>query len=61
MAYYEYKQVRDLLIDAGKLDKYSQPMDKEKYGETLEAGLDGNIHTIAADYIRELLTKLDTP
>jgi hypothetical protein len=54
MAYYSYKRMRDILIDAGWIDKYGNPVDKDKYGEFLETGYDGNMWDIAADYFESL-------
>lgn len=51
MAHYNYKDVRNILIKEGYLDEYVDPVDKEKYGETLSVGLDGNIWSILTDYL----------
>lgn len=55
MVYYEYKKVRDLLIEHGYLDKYGCPAHIEEHGEELTTDYDGNIHSIAAKFIKNLI------
>ncbi len=54
MAYYSYKRVRDILVEAGWIDKYGNPVDAEKYGDELETEYYGNLWDMAADYIESL-------
>lgn len=54
MAFYEWKKVRNRLIEAGWLDSTASPINKDKYGEFLCTQYDGNFHTITDDYIDEL-------
>lgn len=60
MAYYEYKRVRDLLIESGYCDQHGNPANKNLYGDLLETDYDGNIHTMAADRIEQLENALRT-
>lgn len=58
MAYYAYKTVRDLLMDAGGyLDECAEPLDKEKY-EDADCNYDGSLWLMASDYIEELQNKI---
>lgn len=54
MAYYSYKRVRDILMKAGWLDEYGNPVDTEKYGDELETEYCGNLWDVTADYIESL-------
>lgn len=55
MAYYSWKELRDVLMSCGKLDQFGEPIDKDTHGDLLECDYDGNIHEIAADTIRGLI------
>ena len=59
MAYYEYKKSRDILINAGLLDKYGEPLDKIRFPEGLESDCDGSHWTIAAEYMLSLEAERD--
>lgn len=54
MAYYSYKRMRDILISAGWVDKYGNPVDVCKYGSELETDYDGNLWDMVADYFESL-------
>jgi len=53
MSAQNYKVVMDILIKAGKLNKYGDPVDKS-YGQFTDASEDGNLWLVVADYIKEL-------
>lgn len=54
MAYYSYKRVRDILMRAGWVNQYGDPINTDKYGVTLETDYDGNLWEMAADYFESL-------
>ncbi len=58
MAYYSYKRVRDILMNAGWIvysdDMELVPANKEKYGSEIDNSYLGNLYDMIADYTDEL-------
>ena len=58
MAYYTYKELRDVLMKAGWIEFDDgiglRPVDTETYGDEIENSYNGNLFSMGADRIQQL-------